>query len=170
MLLSKKLSDYGGLYLDRILAHELTHGAMVANITATSELPVFFREGAAELVHGADDYRSSDMLRIIKDSFRLTNDNGNYTASQRESLEAVYSMTNANSATSARYSYSAGYSLLRYFAKQVYDEYNNVSPVTAANNSELMNAVLDFAEPTVLSSLDCHQEENLKLQIAGQSN
>ena len=44
-------------YLDRTIAHELTHAVMAVNINKFSTLPLFIAEGAAEFVHGIDDER-----------------------------------------------------------------------------------------------------------------
>ena len=89
-------SNYG--YLDRTLAHELTHAIMAAKVNYYDNLPLFLKEGLAELVHGADDNRQSDI---------------NYLAGNSSALKSALSL---NSATS--YSSTAGYILLRYLAKQ----------------------------------------------------
>lgn len=44
----------GALYLDRIIAHEMVHAVMASNMN-TMVLPGWFNEGAAELIHGADE-------------------------------------------------------------------------------------------------------------------
>ncbi|MBQ9406332.1 MAG: calcium-binding protein [Desulfovibrio sp.] len=44
-------------YLDRTIAHEMTHAVMSANINNFNRLPDYIVEGAAELVHGIDDER-----------------------------------------------------------------------------------------------------------------
>lgn len=63
----------GATYLDRTIAHELTHAVMRANITDMSSLPKYIREGSAEFIHGIDDERkySLSMLNIsdITDTF-----------------------------------------------------------------------------------------------------
>ena len=43
----------GGVYADRVIAHEMVH-AVLANQVDVSQLPTWFNEGAAELIHGAD--------------------------------------------------------------------------------------------------------------------
>lgn len=47
----------GAGYLDRTLAHELTHAVMAANIKDMGSLPLAVVEGAAEYTHGIDDQR-----------------------------------------------------------------------------------------------------------------
>lgn len=42
-------------YLDRTIAHEMTHGIMAANIENFHNLPMFIKEGMAELTHGTDE-------------------------------------------------------------------------------------------------------------------
>ena len=86
-------------YLDRTIAHELTHAALVANMKNGSSLPHYFLEGMAELTHGIDDERGNSIQylannpsylgRVLKDNLRAGTD-----------------------------SYAAGYMLLRYFAHQ----------------------------------------------------
>ena len=48
-------------YLDRVLAHELTHAIMAAKIDNFQDIPTFITEGMAELTHGIDDTRASDI-------------------------------------------------------------------------------------------------------------
>jgi len=96
----------GGNYLDRTLAHELTHAVMAANIDNFIELPRFIKEGAAELVHGIDDTRGNTIRQLLQ----------NPTA-----LQAALDVDNATGSTSITYSSdvnAAGYMLLRYLAKQ----------------------------------------------------
>ncbi|MBQ4404879.1 MAG: hypothetical protein II857_10805 [Selenomonadaceae bacterium] len=51
-------------YLDRTLAHELTHAVMRANINYHDDLPAFVKEGVAELTHGIDDFRTDSIKKI----------------------------------------------------------------------------------------------------------
>ncbi|MBR4694693.1 MAG: hypothetical protein IKO94_01275, partial [Selenomonadaceae bacterium] len=44
-----KSSNSGSIYLDRLLAHELTHAVMATNIKWFANLPKFVKEGLAEL-------------------------------------------------------------------------------------------------------------------------
>jgi flagellin len=59
----------GSAYLDRTLAHELTHAVMRANIPNMSKMPRYMREGSAELTHGIDDERRSDFLKLHASDF-----------------------------------------------------------------------------------------------------
>lgn len=44
------------LYMDRIIAHEMVHAVMFRNMNMLStDLPEWFKEGAAELIHGGDE-------------------------------------------------------------------------------------------------------------------
>ena len=52
-------STAGAGYLDRTIAHELTHAVMSANIDNFADLPLYISEGAAELTHGIDDERKT---------------------------------------------------------------------------------------------------------------
>lgn len=51
-------------YLDRVIAHELTHAVMAANIKDFSKLPLAIVEGFAELTHGIDDNRRMDLANL----------------------------------------------------------------------------------------------------------
>lgn len=88
------------LYLDRTLAHEVTHALMSANIRNFSNLPKYIKEGAAELIHGIDDYRKSRITSLAADP-----------ASLRNAIE------NSNATTSDE-AYAAGYMILRYMANK----------------------------------------------------
>ena len=101
------LSDPNGLdegshqtYLDRVIAHEMTHALMAANITHFSDLKPYIKEGAAELTHGIDDERKN----VIED-----------LAANPTNLKAALEFTGANPDEKV---YAAGYMILRYLAKQ----------------------------------------------------
>ena len=53
----------GPLYFDRIIAHEMVHALMGANMDMT-QLPPWFKEGTAELIHGADERVQADLPLI----------------------------------------------------------------------------------------------------------
>ena len=88
------------LYLDRTLAHEMTHAIMAANIPHFSELPKYFKEGMAELVHGIDDYRKQGIQNLANDT---------------DTLKSILDGSITPGDDSA---YSAGYIALRYLAHQ----------------------------------------------------
>ena len=88
-------------YLDRTLAHEFTHAVMAANITHFSKLPNFIVEGMAELTHGIDDWRQSEIITLASNSSKL---NSNLNVSDTKSSKSSI--------------YAAGYIFLRYLAKQ----------------------------------------------------
>lgn len=90
-------SSTAGFYLDKTLAHELTHTITYAKVFNGTALPKFFKEGLAELTIGIDDERASDITYLAKNPATL--------------------LKNLNG-TSGAYSYEAGYIFLRYFAKQ----------------------------------------------------
>ena len=98
-------------YFDRTIAHEMAHAVMSANVDYFSKLPFSFKEGSAELVHGIDDKRKSDILALASDSTALRS--------------AVFG--------SSGKSYAGGYIALRYFAKQASKKRN---PSVSANVSE----------------------------------
>ena len=93
-------------YLDRTLAHELTHAVMCANVNTylwnnfTSGF-AWLVEGLAELTHGIDDVRFSTICELSQ---------GTNSERLERSLNSFTSDT-----------YTSGYMLLRYFARQVAD-------------------------------------------------
>ena len=99
--MSGDINGKGGssFYLDRVIAHEMTHAVMAANIKNFSSLPSNIKEGAAELVHGIDDERRSEIRYLSQNPDKL-----------KEMLLDKY--------LTGTYEYAAGYMLLRYFAKQ----------------------------------------------------
>ena len=92
-------------YLDRTLAHEMTHAVMAANVDYFSYLPLFIKEGMAELTHGIDDTRRTRILTL---------------AGSADSLESALDVSNTSTATNPN-PYAAGYMFLRYLAKQASD-------------------------------------------------
>lgn len=90
-------------YLDRTIAHELVHAVMQGSGTIKQNMPEFFTEGIAELVHGLDDFDGECTQRIAElaaDSARLT---------QALAFEAGTGTTDA---------YPAGHMFLRYLCQQ----------------------------------------------------
>ena len=96
---------------DMVIAHELTHSVMEANIDYFWELPKYFVEGSANLVPGDDVGQMNDIRTLLK--------SGKYA------LESAF----ASSVTNPNTTYAAGYMLLRYFAKQSssYERFNELS-------------------------------------------
>ncbi|MBQ9377402.1 MAG: hypothetical protein IJU05_06360 [Schwartzia sp.] len=101
------LSDPNGLdtgsrqtYLDRVIAHEMTHALMAANITHFADLPPYIKEGTAELVHGIDDERKGVIENL---------------ATGVSSIQGALDYTGTDPGQEV---YAAGYIALRYLAKQ----------------------------------------------------
>ncbi len=93
-------------YLDRVLAHELTHGVMASNLNYYYDLPSFLYEGGtAELVHGVDDMRRESLIEYAKNPDLVSN-----------LLTMKYSAGNAPYEV-----YAGGYLFMRYFLKQAAD-------------------------------------------------
>lgn len=88
-------------FLDRTLAHELTHAVMGANIEYFGSLPQFIKEGTAELTHGIDDERGSRIFELAYDASRLNT-----------------ALNLSNTGTGTADAYAGGYMFLRYFARQ----------------------------------------------------
>ncbi|MBQ9479752.1 MAG: calcium-binding protein, partial [Selenomonadaceae bacterium] len=103
-----------GYYLDRVLAHELTHAVMAANIHYFYSLPMFIKEGMAELTHGTDDDRGDEITSLAMNPDSL--------------LQAL----NINTLNGYYDSYAGGYMFLRYIAKQFSSD--------ADSSSEMMSS------------------------------
>lgn len=87
------------VFLDRTLAHEMTHAVMSANISGFGAvLPKWFIEGSAELIIGADDTRKAELLATA-----------NSVTMFQEGL-------NDNTVDTLRW-YTTGYIWLRWFIK-----------------------------------------------------
>ena len=102
-------------YLDRTIAHELTHAIMMAKVNAYEDLPRFLTEGLAELTHGTDDLRTYAVENLAKNYSTLKNN---------------LSLTEPGASA---YIYAGGYIFLRYLAKQ-----------SAANYLADVNVTEDF--------------------------
>ena len=94
-------SEDAPIYLDRTIAHELTHAVMAANIDYFYQLPAVFTEGVAEMTHGIDDQRRLLLIEL---------------ASSSSKLKSALATTATNGISTTNY--AAGYMLMRYLAKQ----------------------------------------------------
>ena len=101
-------------YLDRTLAHEMTHAIMAACIVDYSTLPLFIKEGIAEFIHGIDDTDTARIRYVHHDN-------------QRSKLESIFS---TGGGANDLYVYAAGYLFFRYLIKQTLER-GNVSPSSA---------------------------------------
>ena len=99
-------------YLDRTIAHEITHAVMAANVDWYNNLPTVFKEGSAELVHGIDDKRYENIKNL---------------ASNSSSLKSAFSGSGLNT-------YAAGYMALRYLAKQASENRDPSVAVTVTSS------------------------------------
>ena len=120
-------------YLDRTLAHEFTHAIMAATINDFHKLPSYIKEGMAELTHGIDDTRGSDIKALASNSTTLSR----ALVDSTTPLGAFYNVDNP--------SYAGGYILLRYLAKQ--------SAIFDANSDEYDDTDAD-ADADVDSDVD----------------
>ena len=109
-------------YLDRTLAHELTHAVMAVNLDNYSSLPVYIREGTAELVHGIDDERRNTIVALL--------------TSRTADLEKVFSTGDGDGSDA----YAAGYLLLRYLAKQGQNSSNRAHNI--ADEIDVLNLLI----------------------------
>ena len=117
-------SSSTSFYLDKTLAHELTHTLTYASIMNSCDLPLYFKEGLAELTIGIDDERVTSLTNLAQNPTVLEN-----TLNE----------------TSTNYAYASGYMLLRYLAKQASTRGQALSNITSqslvgsANDDTLTN-------------------------------
>lgn len=89
------------VYNDRVLAHEMTHAVMFATMNVGhmfANNQQFFLEGAAELVHGADERLYGDLVRLgggsaedgIDDVMAMVDDWGESWDGSSEAYSAAY--------------------------------------------------------------------------------
>lgn len=143
-------------YFDRTIAHEMVHAVMAANVDYFSKLPFSFKEGIAELVHGIDDKRKSEIETLANNSSSLK------------------SAVSGNSTTS--YAYAAGYIALRYLAKQA--SIKRDPSVSANVNSIAIESLIDennfiaqdslsaiLPEKSLVADLNFYQQSNSNPEI-----
>jgi len=112
----------------RIIAHELTHAVTLRSInTNSADVPLYFIEGIAEFIQGADARLNSDLTAL-----------GGQTAANIETLFDTY-LTNDGSLQQ----YSAGYAAVRYLHQSIIDE-----------GGTGIKEVFDYLEANALSTLD----------------
>ena len=112
----------------RIIAHELTHAVTLRSInTNGADVPLYFIEGIAEFIQGADARLNSDLTAL-----------GGQTAANIETLFDTY-LTNDGSLQQ----YSAGYAAVRYLHQSIIDE-----------GGTGIKEVFDYLEANDLSTLD----------------
>ena len=108
-------------FLDRTVAHEMVHAAMLASGTLKlSGMPKFFVEGVADLIQGDDDYNSGHTTEI-RNFF-----------SNPDSLTEALSYDGASAS-----SYPAGYAYLRFLAKNA--DGTNIFVGTDENKNQTIN-------------------------------
>lgn len=83
-------------YLDRTIAHEMTHAVMAANIEKFDSLPLYIIEGMAELTHGIDDVRQTNLKNMTAADYTTLFDTGGTQGTDEP--------------------YAGGFALLRYMA------------------------------------------------------
>ena len=137
-----KSTDVNGIsnkkgYLDRTISHELTHSIMMAKVDNFKSLPLFIKEGLAELTHGIDDLRKDAIETLAKNPARL---------------EKILSLT-----SNSIYTYAGGYMLLRYLAKQAAASNSTSTTTSTADNSKdvtVKGSVLTVSENYSDTTLD----------------
>ena len=135
-------SEVTDALLDRTIAHELTHAVMRANINYFDYLPALIKEGAAELVHGIDDYRTWDIENLANNSKLLSK-----ALSSDKKPVSVYGIGSP--------SYSGGYMMLRYLARQAGDlTIKNSSNSTAVKTFRGNDSIKNYGRNATVESGD----------------
>ena len=101
-------NNLGYSYLDRVLAHEMTHAVMMATVNYFSDLPQFVTEGLAELTHGADDDRYTSIKNL---------------ANNPNNLGLSLALEPGTGTIGEVDAYAGGYMFMRYLAKQSAEHY-----------------------------------------------
>ena len=109
-------------YLDRTIAHELTHAVMRANIDWFDYLPAFIKEGMADLTHGIDDTRSASLKTLAGSSSKLG-----------QAIVLNTGTVSVSGVSSA--SYAGGYIFLRYLAYQNAESTDDTTTTLTVTNS-----------------------------------
>lgn len=98
------------MYADRVIAHEMVHAIMgrSVNITSLGTTSMWFVEGAAEFIHGADERLAGDLYMAAG-------------ATQAEKAEDVLSVLSVGGWGGTSKDYSAGYVATRYLHQKLKD-------------------------------------------------
>ncbi len=124
-------------YLDRTIAHELTHAVMRANINYYDDIPSFIKEGVAEITHGRDG-KKDKILKSLAANSSLLEDYLNIEASSDE----------------GSYTYSAGYMFMRYLAKNAESaplNTENYTSKTIISGTDLNDTVRNYAATVTIT-------------------
>ena len=115
------------VYLDRTIAHEMTHALMIAKVNNFNALPKFIKEGLGELTRGIDDIRPTAIKNLAKNSSTLKK-----------------YLTMATGGSSA-YIYAAGYIFLRYLAKQGAENFSVKTSDLVSVKSTVLTVAKNFS-------------------------
>ena len=101
--------DAGDLALDEVILHEMVHAVQAANFEEWANIPVWFKEGSAEVIRGADERVATDISNFGIDAIFTELDN-NWEAA-----------TGAGPTTGIEIAavYSGGYIALRYLNEEL---------------------------------------------------
>ena len=181
----------GNYYLDRLIAHELTHAVLSANVTDlksyTNDISnnkykywAIIVEGLAELTQGADDTRKDDLNKLLANFTKE-----NVVVSDVISAVVTNSKKSNSSALQTMFSdvenveYVFGYALLRYFAKQVeessiiFPEGVRYADIGNKDNTAVVTSLYSGASfnlsdySSTIKNLNVSSVKNEKYQIIG---
>jgi flagellin len=114
---TKGIADDGGnapFYSDRIIAHEMVHAVMGRSMnmdTSGTDMPTWFAEGAAEMIHGADSRVFNDLVATDDTTSHFSSTDFDTLASELPPLNSSWTGSSAQ--------YSASYSAVRYLHEDI---------------------------------------------------
>lgn len=109
----KGIANDGGnapMYSDRIISHEMVHAVMGRSMDMGS-MPTWFLEGAAELIHGADERVYSDLVANDPNTTHFDSTDYATLADELNNAEASWEGTSAQ--------YSTSYAAVRYLHEDI---------------------------------------------------
>lgn len=135
------------MYADRVIAHEMTH-AIMGRTMNYGPMNKWFKEGAAEFVHGADERLKNDIY---------AGDHDGDSVSGLDEIMSLLDKDNPGAWASNSASYSAGYIAVRYLHEHIKNagNANGVKAVFAyldANESAILSQALNAIDPVSFSA------------------
>ena len=126
-------------YLDRTIAHEMTHAVMGACIADSvyDAIPLYLEEGMSELTIGADARRQSDFTTLASDADKLQSALGDSAGTTVDGVNSPI--------------YSSGYMLLKYLAQQA-STFNAETTYLNSSSDELPSGMQKFGDTIYVDS------------------
>ncbi|MBR4152744.1 MAG: hypothetical protein IKT98_07265 [Selenomonadaceae bacterium] len=130
--------DEANINFDRVLAHELTHAVMYANVLynpVLKSLPGFVKEGLAELTIGSKNYRAKYIKALAEDATKF-----------EDGLDVT------KISTGESFMYGGGFVFFRYLARQAGDLTITNKSDSAVQTFNGNDSVTNFVKNATISS------------------